>query len=110
MSLGVGEDLNLDVARMVQVALDVDGWIAEVALCFAGSTTIGVLDLALLPGNAKTAATPTGRGFEGDRIAVRGGKGLSAGDVDRARTPRHDRNAGPLGDRPGLDLVTHGRD
>ena len=45
VALGVGEHLHLDVARVLQVALEVDAVVGEELLAFAGGALEGLLEL-----------------------------------------------------------------
>ena len=45
VAVGVGEDLDLDVPRILEVALDVDGRVGEVRLALAPGALEGTLDL-----------------------------------------------------------------
>ena len=47
VAVRVGEDLHLDVAGVVEIALDVDGRVREVRLPLAASRVVRALDLAL---------------------------------------------------------------
>ena len=67
----VGEDLDLDVARVGQVALDVDGRVGEELLALARRALERLLELGLLERDAEALAAATAGRLDGDRVADR---------------------------------------
>ena len=67
----VGEDLDLDVARVGQVALEVDGAVAEEALALARRAGERLLELLGRLRDAEALAAAAARGLDRDRIADR---------------------------------------
>ena len=67
----VGEHLDLDVARVGQVALEVDGVVGEELLALARGALEGVLELVRLERDAEALAAAAARGLDGDRVADR---------------------------------------
>ena len=66
----VGEDLHLDVARILEVALDVDRVVGEIRLAFAACGLVGALDLLGRGDDLEAFPAASGRGLDGDRPAV----------------------------------------
>ena len=69
VAVAVGEDLDLDVARVGQVALDVDARVAEELLALAAGALEGLLELGLLERDAEALAAAAARRLDGDRVA-----------------------------------------
>ena len=67
----VGEHLDLDVAGVGQVALEVDGRVGEELLAFPARALEGVLQLVLAERHAKALAAAAAGGLHGDRKADR---------------------------------------
>ena len=65
----VGDDLDLDVARVGQVALEVDARVGEELLALARGALEGVLQLVLAQRDAEALAAAAARGLDGDRVA-----------------------------------------
>ena len=105
----VGEDLDLDVARVGQVALEVDGRVAEELLALARGALEGVLELLLLQRDAEALAAAAARRLDGDREAD-----LVLGELHGGLDVRHrlgragdDRDAGLLHQVAGVGLRAH---
>ena len=98
VAVRVGEDLDLDVARVGQVALEVDRRIGEELLALAGGALERRLQLGRLQRDAKALAAAAARRLDRDRVADVGVDDLARGvDVrDRLDGPGHDRHAGGL--------------
>ena len=108
---GIRHDLDLDVARLLDIALDVHGVITEgvcgLALCEAE------LKLKFILGRRDTHAlsAATGGGLDNHRIPDLAGKLLSGlCIVDRLACARNDRHAGIHHRLPGMGLVAHAVD
>ena len=69
VAVAVGEDLDLDVARVGQVALEVDGRVGEELLALARGALEGVLELGLVERDAEALAAAAARGLDRDRVA-----------------------------------------
>ena len=67
----VGQHLHLHVARVGQVALDVDGRVVEELLALARGALERLLELGLLERDAEALAAAAARGLDGDRVADR---------------------------------------
>ena len=109
VAVPVGEHLDLDVARVGQVALEVDGGVGEELLALARGALEGGLQLFGLQGDAKALAAAAARRLDGHGVAdllvgdLRGV--LERGDgLDRAG---HDRHAGRLHELAGAGLGSH---
>ena len=104
----VGQHLDLDVARVGQVALEVDGGVAEELLALAGGALEGLLELVGLERDAEALAAAAARGLDRDRVAdllgdLRGGLDV----LDRLGGARHDRDARGLHQLARLRLRAH---
>ena len=69
VAVAVGEDLDLDVARVGQVALEVDGAVGEELLALARGALEGVLELVLGQRDAEALAAAAAGRLDGDRVA-----------------------------------------
>ena len=105
----VGEHLDLDVARVRQVALDVDGRIREELLALARGALERLLELVLRLGDAEALAAASARRLDGDRVAdrVRDHLARVLDRLDRVGRARHDRHARLLHDLAGAGLRAH---
>src|SRR5690606_18916858 len=107
----VAEHLDLDVARLFEKFLDVDGIVAERRAGFRPGGRQRELEVGLLAGNLHaTAAAASGR-VDDDRVAdfSRYAPGLS--NVSHSAVGAwHAGDAEALGGALGLDLVAHGAD
>ena len=108
-AVGIGEDLDLDVAWLGEVALDVDGAVAEGGDGLRPRQAQRRAELAFLPHEPHPLAAPTHRGLDHHGVAhlasQAGGFGLVR---DRACRARHDRHLQPGRDAAGRGLVRHG--
>ena len=109
VAVRVGEDLDLDVARVGQVALEVDGRVAEELLALARGALEGLLELGLVQRDAEALAAAAARGLDGDREADLVLGELHGGlDVrDRLGRAGDDRDAGLLHQVAGVGLRAH---
>src|SRR5919106_4130775 len=90
----VREDLNLDVPRIVEVALEVHRRIREIRLSLAARGLVRPVDLVAGARDLETLAPATRRGLERDRIPDLLGRRPRLTDVDRGLgRPRDDRHA-----------------
>ncbi len=71
VAVRVGEHLDLDVAGVRQVALEVDGRVAEELLALAGGALERVLELVLGQRDAEALAATAAGGLDRDRVADR---------------------------------------
>ena len=107
----VAQDLDLDVARSLDEALDVDGRVVEAGAGFGGGATERGLEFLLFAHQAHALAAAAGRGLEHHRIADLPGSGAGRPGVGQGLgTARHDRYSGRRHQAPALDLRPHGRD
>src|SRR4051794_6425179 len=110
--VAVGEDLDLDVARVGEVALEVDRGVGEELLALARGALEGVLELRLVERDAEALAATAPRGLDRDGIADRLvddlARGLEVGD--RVGGARDDGNAGLLHQLARARLRAHGVD
>ena len=108
MPCAVGKHLDLDVARVLEVALDVDAVVGEELLAFAGRALEGLLEIVRGHRHAEALAAAAARGLAGDRVA--GFLGLLARRLDvRGGLGRagHDRHPGLGHDLPRPRLRPH---
>ncbi len=110
-AVAIGQDLDLDVARIVDVLLDVDRRVCEVGLALSARR------LERAPGalgrgdDLHAPATAARRGLDRDRPAVAVAQlDDSRGVADLLGRPRHDRHAGCMHALPCADLRAHGLD
>ena len=111
VALAVAEHLNLDVARLRQVLLEVDAVVAEGGLGLRARRLDGDVQVLGRARDLHAAPAAAGRGLD------QHGEAHLLGDLHRLRLvgdgavrARHDRNAEPLGRLLGLDLVAHDAD
>ncbi len=108
VSVRVGEYLNLDVAWILEIPLDVDRRVGEVRLAFA---TRRVERLRRLVGGAHdlhALAAAAGGGLDQQRVAELGPEQRDlVGGVDRVGRAGNDRDAGGLHGLAGLRLRAH---
>jgi len=109
VAVRVGEHLDLDVARVGEVALEVDGRVGEELLALARGALEGGLQLVLGERDAEALAAPAARGLDRDRVAdlvlgdARGRLEVGHG-LGRAG---HDRDAGRLHELARAGLGPH---
>jgi hypothetical protein len=104
--VGVGQHLGLDVAGLVQVALDEALATAERRGGLADGRLVELGDLLLLPGHLHAPAPAAERGLDRDGEPVLLGEGLHlVGPAHRLGGAGDERRARPGGDVPGGDLV-----
>ena len=105
-AVGVGDDLHLHVARALDDALHEHRRITERLAAFGTGALerLGETGVGVDPPDAAAAATRGG--LDHQRVADRRGLGARLLQrVDRAATPRRDRDVGLLGEQLGPDLV-----
>ena len=108
VAVAVGQHLDLDVARVRQVALEVDGRVGEELLALARGALEGVLELVRLQRDAEALAAAAARGLDRDRVADLLGDLLRVLErLDRLGRARHDRHAGLLHQLARLGLGAH---
>ena len=108
VALLVGEHLDLDVARVGQVALEVDGVVGEELLALARGALERLLELVGLLGDAEALAAAAARGLDRDRVADVLGDLLGVLErLDRLGGAGHDRHAGALHQLAGAGLRAH---
>src|SRR5690606_36048962 len=101
-SMVIGEYLNLDVARAIEVAFQVNGVGSEIGSSFPAGDREGAFEVVGPVGSLHALAATAAGGLDQDRIADLGGQppGLGVG-VDRAIAAGDDRkargNSRPLG-------------
>ena len=112
VAVGVGEHLDLDVAGVGQVALEVDRRVAEELLALAGRALERVRQLAGVARHAEALAAAAAGGLDRDRIADAGGDDLARGGHRLHRLGRagDDRHAGGGHQLAGARLRSHRRD
>ena len=69
VAVRVGEHLDLDVARVLEVALDVDAVVGEELLAFAGGALEGLLEVVGRHRDPEALAAAAARRLAGDRVA-----------------------------------------
>jgi hypothetical protein len=108
IAVAVGDDLDLDVARLLEVALHIDRVIAERGASFraGGRDRLGQVFAGLGDLHAATAAAGGRLDQYGEADHLGGREGLFLGGDAAVRAGNH-RNAGVLDGLLGSDLVTH---
>jgi hypothetical protein len=105
-ALAVGDDLDLDVTRSGDQALEEDHAAAERALRLVAGPPVGVRHLLVRRDLADAAPATTGGGLEHDRVADLVGLGDRVVEgVERSTAPRGDRDTDLLRDELRADLV-----
>ena len=108
VAVGVGEDLHLDVARVGEVALQVDGGVGEEPLALPGRALEGALQLVLGQGDAEALPTAAAGGLHRHRVADLPRCGAGRVEVgDRVGGARHDRNSRGLHELTRTGLGAH---
>ena len=109
VAVAVGEHLHLDVARIGQVALQVDGGVGEELLALAGGALEGGLELVLGQRDAEALAAAAARGLDGHRVADRVGDHLARvlDRLHRLGRAGHDRHARRLHQLARAGLRAH---
>src|SRR5207245_2682409 len=108
VAVGVGEDLDLDVADLLEELLGVDALVAERCLGLRARGPRRRLELRLAPYDAHPLASAAGRRLQDDRVA-----GLAREIAERRdrggalAQPRDHRDAAPRHEPAGLDFVAH---
>ena len=108
VAVAVGEDLDLDVAGVLEVALEVDGVVAEELLALAGGALEGVGEVVGRQRDAEALAAAAAGGLAGDRVADLGGqlRGVLDG-LGGLGGAGDDRHPGLLHDLAGPGLRAH---
>ena len=73
-AVSVGEDLHFDVARVLEVALDVDRRVGEVRLPLAAGGLVRPLDLVGAVSDPEALSPAAGGSLDRDRISDLGGR------------------------------------
>ena len=111
VAVGVGQHLDLDVARRLDIALEVDGGVAEGAARLAPRRAQRARQLAGGADHAHALAAAAHGRLDHDGIAHLGRHARGLGVVGDGRLrARHHRHAQPDGGAPRRDLVAHGAD
>ncbi len=103
VTVRIAEDLDLDVARPLDVALEQQRVIAERARCLATRALERLGELGVAPDDAHALAAAAGRGLDEQRIADR--RRVLREIAIVAVVTRHDRHTGLLGDPLRRSLV-----
>ena len=107
----IRHDLDLDVARLLDIALDIHGVIAEGVCGLALCETELKLEFILGCRDTHALAAATGGGLDDHRVPDLAGELLSGlRVVDRLACARNDRHAGIHHRLPGMGLVAHAVD
>ena len=109
VAVAVGQDLDLDVARVGQVALEVDGRVGEELLALARGALERGLELVLVEGDAEALAAAAARRLDRDRVADVVGDDLAGvlDGLDGFGRAGHDRHAGLGHQLAGAGLGAH---
>ena len=107
----VADELDLDVAGLGEVTLQVHAAVAEAGQGLGRGHGIELLQLVLVQGHAHAATAAAGGGLDDDRVAhgARGADGLVQG-LDQAVGAGDGGDAGLLHGGLGRGLVAHGAD
>ena len=104
----VGENLHLDVSRVLEVFLDVDRRVGEVGLALAPRGLERALDVVVLANDPKSLAAAAGRRLDRNRPAELVAEAAHRlGALDRLGRPRDDRHAGGPHPLARLGLRAH---
>ncbi len=110
-AFAVAEHLELDVARVGEIFLHVDGVVAERRARFRRGLAHRAFEIVAVLDHLHAAAAATRGRLDQDRIADLRGKLLGLGKAgDRAVGAGDERQAERRGGALGLDLVAHGPD
>ena len=110
-ALSVTQNLNLDVARLLDHLLDIEPAIAECGFRFGAGLRHQRFELGHVMGNANAAATAAGRRLDHHRKADGQCNGLGLfGIIDAAIGAGHDRNARGFRRDARRHLVAHDAD
>src|SRR5207248_3316006 len=108
VAVSIREDLDLDVTRILEEPLDVDGRVGEVRLALASSGLEGASRFIPAADDLQALSASTRGRFHGEREAellAEPEDGFRG--VDRLRRPGNDRHAGRAHPLPGSDLRAH---
>ena len=107
----VAEDLDLDVARLLEIFLDIDRVVAEGGLGLGPGGAERVRQVGLGAGHLHAASAAAGCRLDDDRVADLAADALRRVVIgDAALGSRHAGDAQRLGGPLGFDLVAHGAD
>ncbi len=104
----IGQDLHLDVPRVLQVSLQVDVRAAERTLRRAAAGLKGSRELAGPHGDPHADAAPAGGGLDHHRVADPLRFSNGGGIIGECGRSGHDGDAGLDHSPAGLDFVAHG--
>ncbi len=108
VAVRVGEDLDLDVARVLDVSLHVHGRVREVLLPLAGGCVERALGVGRPADDLHALAAAAGRRLDDQRVADLGSQRDDLrGGGDRVDRTRDDRHAGGAHRRTGSRLRPH---
>ena len=111
IALGIAEDLDFDVARLLDELLDEHAVVAKAGEPFALGRLEAVFHVLIVPGEAHALAAAARAGLHHDRIADLVGPGQRVFcTVDRAFGTGHRVHARIARELLGFDLVTHRSD
>ena len=107
----VGENLHLDVPRIVEIPLDIHGRVGEICLPFPPRRLVRTLDLFDRVSDPEPFSAATRRGLDRDRKSDLdcGSEGVGGGPCRLGRA-RDDRDAGRAHPLARSDLGAHGFD
>src|SRR5206468_5501057 len=108
VAVRVGEHLRLDVARVLEVALDVDRVVGEIRLAFSPRRLECTLRLVRVAYDLETLAASAGGGLDRERPAELFPQAHQlTGGLERLRRARHDRHACVAHSLARRDLRAH---
>ncbi len=109
--MAVGDQLDLDMARLLDILLDEHAVVGEGGLGLVGRRAEALVRLGVVVGDAHALAAAAGRGLDHHRIAdLVGDLHRLVGILQRVQPTRHGADAGLLRQLLGFDLVAHGMD
>ena len=103
----VADNLNLNMSRAGNQALNIDSSIPERGLCLGLAARIRLLKLVGAMNHAHPASATTGHGLDqhGSAVAQRGEKRAGLVQAGRLARARQDGDAAALGQGPSLDFI-----
>ena len=111
VAVAVGDQLDLDVARLFDILLDEHAIVGERGLGLVGRRAEAFMRFGIVVGDAHALAAAAGRGLDHDRVAdLLGDLHRLVGIGNRRQVTGHGADPGRLRELLRFDLVAHGVD